>query len=86
MPHKAKSHAEVLDSYCGVCTRFAKNRRNITPRVLNLIQRFHYDNYILNSWLPNVCCVSCHTTLGFMDKEDESVRRKLPVIDYDDLS
>ena len=85
MPHKAKSHQEVLESYCGVCTRAAKNRKNITPRLLRLIQQFHYDNYILNSWLPSVTCGSCYTILGSFEKGDAH-NRKLPVVIYDDLA
>ena len=78
-------HNQVMQKLCGMCVRKGKTR-NISERILHLIQTYHYPEYSTTSGdLPTRICDSCYGCLRMIDKENnENIKSnaKLPEIDY----
>ena len=90
MPGSALSHDQVLDKVCGICYRKGNKLklRTITPRVLKVIKKEHWELYNVSSGdYPRVVCLSCNTTLLKFGKEGgkEAVKRNLPAPLYDSV-
>ena len=85
MPTFARDHQTSMKVVCGVCTCKSKNLRTISPILLVLIKKHHFDQYDLDT-MPNVICLSCIPTLKEIDEKGIEAKRTLPLIDYSEFT
>ena len=84
MPHVAKTHDQWLTLICGVCKRKEKDLRNITDLILTLIHVHHFVDYSFE-WMPSKVCKSCLNILREIDEKKDQAKRKLPIVNYENM-